>query len=142
MGLLVNRQDSGPRADASSFQVDVAALAEPMSVAWHAVRVSGMKKGDTALVIGAGPIGAMVTRYVLPLLATSQASLTRGLDSVLKARGASWVGVSEPTATRAGIATACGADVVYNPMECDVVAEVRKATGGGVDVVRSFSSRF
>lgn len=42
--------------------VDVAALAEPLSVAWHAVSCSNIKPGETALVIGAGPIGALVTR--------------------------------------------------------------------------------
>ncbi|KAK4700394.1 hypothetical protein P7C70_g5852, partial [Phenoliferia sp. Uapishka_3] len=98
-----------------SVPLDVAALAEPLSVAWHAVRVSGFKEGEAALVVGAGPIGAMVTR-------------------VLKARGASWIGVSEPTETRARIAQTCGADAVFNPMKVDVVEEVRKATGGGVHV--------
>lgn len=36
---------------------DVAALTEPLSVAWHAVRISKLKEGDTAIVLGAGPIG-------------------------------------------------------------------------------------
>lgn len=53
---------------------------------------------------------------------------------MLKAHGASYVVVSEPTATRGAIATACGADMVLNPLESDVVAEVRKAVKGGVDV--------
>ena len=42
--------------------LDVAALAEPLAVAWHAVGRSNFKPGETALVIGAGPIGALVTR--------------------------------------------------------------------------------
>ncbi len=42
--------------------LDVAALAEPLAVAWHAVGRSNFKEGETALVIGAGPIGALVTR--------------------------------------------------------------------------------
>lgn len=54
--------------------------------------------------------------------------------SVLKAKGASYVVVSEPTATRGAIATACGADLVLNPLETDVVKAVREATKGGVDV--------
>lgn len=44
--------------------LDVAALAEPLAVAWHAVGRSNFKAGETALVIGAGPIGALVTRQV------------------------------------------------------------------------------
>ncbi|BGP19584.1 hypothetical protein JCM10213_009324 [Rhodosporidiobolus nylandii] len=97
--------------------LDVAALAEPLSVAWHAVACSGFKAGESALVIGLGPIGALVTR-------------------VLKSLGASAVYVSEPTSVRGKIASQCGADAVFNPLEVDVVAEVRKLTpdGQGVNV--------
>jgi len=42
--------------------VDVAALAEPLSVAWHAVECSDLKPGETALVCGAGPVGALIAR--------------------------------------------------------------------------------
>ncbi|GAA6009609.1 hypothetical protein JCM10207_004123 [Rhodosporidiobolus poonsookiae] len=96
--------------------LDIAAVAEPLAVAWHAVACSNFKAGETALVIGAGPIGALVTR-------------------VLKSLGASTVIVSEPTPIRAQTAVACGADVVLNPLEQDVVAAVREKTGGkGVHV--------
>jgi threonine dehydrogenase-like Zn-dependent dehydrogenase len=37
-----------------------AAVAEPASVAWHAVGRAGDVRGRSALVIGAGPIGALV----------------------------------------------------------------------------------
>jgi len=37
-----------------------AALAEPASVAWHAVSRAGDVSGKTVLVVGAGPIGALV----------------------------------------------------------------------------------
>jgi len=37
-----------------------AALVEPASVAWHAVRRAGDVRGKRALVIGAGPIGALI----------------------------------------------------------------------------------
>jgi L-idonate 5-dehydrogenase len=37
-----------------------AALVEPASVAWHAVARAGDVKGKSALVIGAGPIGALI----------------------------------------------------------------------------------
>lgn len=36
-----------------------AALAEPASVAWHAISRAGDIKGKTALVVGSGPIGAL-----------------------------------------------------------------------------------
>lgn len=66
--------------------------------------------------IGAGPIGALVTR-------------------VLKAKGASFIAVSEPTEVRGKIATSCGADLLLNPMQTDVITAVKEATGGmGVHV--------
>ncbi len=34
-----------------------AALVEPMAVALHSVRIANFNTGDTALVLGAGPIG-------------------------------------------------------------------------------------
>ncbi|KAL3228640.1 hypothetical protein RNJ44_02585 [Nakaseomyces bracarensis] len=37
--------------------LDVAALVEPLSVAWHAARLAEFKEGSTALVLGSGPIG-------------------------------------------------------------------------------------
>ncbi|GAA5853481.1 hypothetical protein JCM9279_007251 [Rhodotorula babjevae] len=99
-----------------NIPLDIAALAEPLSVAWHAVRVSGFKEGETAFVIGCGPIGALVTR-------------------VLFAQGASAVYVSEPSASRRAIAAQCGATAVFDPASDDALARVREATGGqGVDV--------
>lgn len=96
--------------------VDVAALAEPLSVAWHAVGCSDFKDGETALVLGSGPIGALVTR-------------------VLVARGASAVYVSEPSPVRSRIALSCGATSVLDPTKDDVVARVTELTDGrGVDV--------
>jgi 2-desacetyl-2-hydroxyethyl bacteriochlorophyllide A dehydrogenase len=41
-----------------------AALTEPTAVALHAVRISGMRAGDAAAVLGLGPIGQLVARLV------------------------------------------------------------------------------
>ena len=41
----------------NGLSMDIAALTEPMAIALHAVRRSEIKKGDTAIVIGCGPIG-------------------------------------------------------------------------------------
>ena len=38
---------------------ELACLAEPLSCAVHGVRLMGMKKGDTAVVFGAGPMGLL-----------------------------------------------------------------------------------
>jgi len=99
-----------------SIPLDIGALVEPLAVAWHAVRTSKLQAGQSALVIGSGPIGAATIRS-------------------LKALGAGTVICAEPTSQRQEIAKASGADVVVNPIKDDVAAACRKATNGrGVDV--------
>ncbi|GAA1061093.1 L-idonate 5-dehydrogenase [Agromyces bracchium] len=44
----------------TNFDLRTAALIEPASVAWHAVSRAGDVRGKRALVIGAGPIGALI----------------------------------------------------------------------------------
>ncbi|KAJ9603152.1 hypothetical protein H2200_012447 [Cladophialophora chaetospira] len=82
----------------SSLSLKVGALVQPLTIAWHAVRISGFKAGQKALVCGAGPIGLAM------LMA-------------LKAWGASTVIVSEITGSRSNQATRFGADVVVNPLK-------------------------
>lgn len=67
-----------------------AVLAEPLSVALHAVHRAGDVKGRRVLVTGAGPIGSLVT-------------------AVLRHRGAAEVVVSDLLDTPLRIAAACGA---------------------------------
>jgi (R,R)-butanediol dehydrogenase/meso-butanediol dehydrogenase/diacetyl reductase len=40
-----------------SVSLELSALVEPLAVAWHGIQASGIKKSQTALVIGTGPIG-------------------------------------------------------------------------------------
>ncbi|HCI85776.1 MAG TPA: hypothetical protein DHV68_02910 [Dehalococcoidia bacterium] len=95
---------------------ELAVLAEPASIAVHAVRTSKFKIGDTAVVLGAGPIGLLTMQ-------------------VLKAGGAARVIVSEPAPARAESARVLGADVVLNPLKEDVVERVLELSGGpGVPV--------
>jgi len=75
-----------------------AALAEPLAVALHAVTRSGIRPDETALVFGAGPIGALVL-------------------AVLKARGVTHVGVVEPAPRRQALAARLGPDRVVRPDE-------------------------
>ncbi|HEV7492250.1 zinc-binding dehydrogenase [Baekduia sp.] len=75
---------------------DVAALTEPMAVAWHAVRRGEVSKRDVAIVIGCGPVGL-------------------GVILCLKASGVKTVVASDFSAGRRALATACGADVVIDP---------------------------
>jgi threonine dehydrogenase-like Zn-dependent dehydrogenase len=92
-----------------------AALVEPLCVSLHAVRLSRLRLGDQALVIGAGPIG---------LLAQQCAALS----------GASQVFVSEVNAARRAVALALGAAEVFDPTRSPLVEEILRRTGLGVDV--------
>ena len=95
---------------------DVGALIEPLAVAYHAVRLSGVKPAQTALVFGAGPIGLVTT-------------------AALKAAGVAEVIVVEPAEVRKVKAPIAGADHVLDPTKTDVVGEVRELTKGrGADV--------
>jgi (R,R)-butanediol dehydrogenase/meso-butanediol dehydrogenase/diacetyl reductase len=98
--------------------LSLAALIEPLAVAWHAVKTSALTSwaDKSALVVGGGPVG------IACIL-------------VLRAFGCKLVVVSEPAVVRAkqnkGIA-----DAVLNPLEDDVGARCRELTAGeGVDVV-------
>ncbi len=73
-----------------------AALTEPLAVAWHAVRRSRVRKKETAVVIGCGPIGLAVIL-------------------MLKARGVRTVIASDFSPGRRALAERCGADVVVDP---------------------------
>jgi threonine dehydrogenase-like Zn-dependent dehydrogenase len=94
--LLV--QESMMMAVPNGLPADVAALTEPMAVAWHAVRRSEISRKDVAVVIGCGPIGLAVILC-------------------LKARGVDAVVASDFSPTRRELAVRCGADVVVDPAE-------------------------
>lgn len=84
---------------------------EPLAVAWHAVNISPFKKGDSVLILGAGPIG----------LAVIQA---------LKARGAEKIIVSEMSPRRREFAKQFGAHYVLDPSKDDVAARVKEICDG------------
>ncbi|WP_422080569.1 zinc-dependent alcohol dehydrogenase [Ulvibacterium sp.] len=93
----------------------LAALIEPLSVATHDVRLSGLVAGETAVVLGGGPIGLLVAM-------------------VAKEVGANVV-VSEVNEKRIAKAKAMGLDAV-SPMQIDLVDYVREKTAGRLaDVV-------
>lgn len=75
---------------------DVAAMTEPLSIAWHAVRRGDVGKKQVAIVIGCGPIGL-------------------GVILMLKAKGVRMVVASDFSEGRRRLAGACGADVVVDP---------------------------
>ena len=93
----------------------LAALVEPLAVACHDVRLSGLEAREYAVILGGGPIGMLVAM-------------------VAKNKGGR-VLVSEVNPTRIELAKAMGFDVV-NPVEEDVLAYIENATEGRLaDVV-------
>ncbi|AXT56748.1 Zn-dependent alcohol dehydrogenase [Aquimarina sp. AD1] len=93
----------------------LAALIEPLSVAVHDVRLSELQEGETAVVLGGGPIGLLVAM-------------------VAKDTGANVI-ISEVNPVRIAKAKELGFDTV-NPVEVDLVTYVKNNTEGRLaDVV-------
>jgi (R,R)-butanediol dehydrogenase/meso-butanediol dehydrogenase/diacetyl reductase len=87
------------------------ALVEPMAVGWHAVAQSGIEPGQSALILGAGPIGI-------------------GIYYALKARGVDNIVVSEPGVNRRTAITRLGAPVAVDPITGDLDSTVLGRTEG------------
>ncbi|MGI9126153.1 MAG: zinc-binding dehydrogenase [Mycobacterium sp.] len=80
----------------NGLSADLAALTEPMAVALHAVRRAEVRKSDTALVLGCGPVGL-------------------GVICQLKAAGVGTIIASDFSPARRDLASRCGADIVVDP---------------------------
>ncbi|MCB0632434.1 MAG: alcohol dehydrogenase catalytic domain-containing protein, partial [Lewinella sp.] len=87
----------------------LAALVEPLAVACHDVRLSGLKGKETAVVLGGGPIGLLVAL-------------------VARETGAK-VYISEVNPKRIQLARELGFTVV-NPVKSDLVTYLKEATDG------------
>lgn len=95
--------------------LDVAALVEPLAVAVHDVRRARLQSGETALVIGGGPIGMLIAM-------------------VANATGARVI-LSEINESRLALAGEMGFEGL-NPKTTNVAEAVHEKTGGaGADVV-------
>jgi L-iditol 2-dehydrogenase len=93
-----------------------AAMIEPISIAVHAVRITPVTVGDTAVVVGSGMIG----------LLTVQAARIAGCTRVFA------VDLDD---AKLELAKSLGADEAFNPKSCDVVKEIQDRTNGrGVDI--------
>lgn len=126
---------------------DQACLIEPLSVGMHAVRLSGVQKGDTAAVIGAGTIGLMTllalrSRDCKKIYAAAHHVERRKLAEKL---GATAAVESEPVLLKAALAQATegrGADVVFDSVGSQLsfhtaLAAVRN--GGKIVVIGNHS---
>jgi threonine dehydrogenase-like Zn-dependent dehydrogenase len=94
---------------------DVLLCPDIMSTGFSAAEHGGVRLGDAVAVFAQGPIGLCATAGAR----LAGASLVIGVDS---------------NASRLEFARKMGADVVLNFKEQDVVAEIKRLTGGGVDV--------
>jgi (R,R)-butanediol dehydrogenase / meso-butanediol dehydrogenase / diacetyl reductase len=99
-----------------NVSLELGALVEPMSVAYHAATLGEVKTGDAAMVFGAGPIGI-------------------GLWFALRGKGVEDVFVVEPSPTRRTSIEALGASTL-DPTAVDVPAFISDHTDGrGADAV-------
>lgn len=99
-----------------NVSLELGALVEPMSVAYHAATLGDVKLGDTAMVFGAGPIGI-------------------GLWFALRGKGLQEIFVVEPSPTRRAAIEALGA-VTLDPTVVDVPGFIADHTyGAGADAV-------
>lgn len=95
---------------------EIGCLAEPLSCALHAARLSGVQVGQDVVILGAGVMGLM------NLIA-------------MKKHGARVI-VSEIDAARLAKAKAMGADVIIDALKEDPIAVVNQLTDGrGADIV-------
>jgi L-iditol 2-dehydrogenase len=93
-----------------------ACLVEPVNTCHKAVVLMDPQPGDTALILGQGPIGLTFTMLVH--------------------RTGARVFATDGIASRRNLALDCGAGEVWDPRANDVEQEVKRRTGGrGVDLV-------
>jgi L-iditol 2-dehydrogenase len=91
-------------------------IVEPLAVVLHSMDFAAIRPGETALVIGAGPIGLLTI-------------------AALKLSGAGRVWAVEPLPHRRELAKVLGADAMIDPAQVDAVQQVLSDTGQrGVDV--------
>lgn len=93
-----------------SLSLDDAAQMEPACVAYHAAKRGDIKKGDVALVVGAGPIGNFCMQSV-------------------RALGASRVYIADMDEKRLALAKALGADGTINVAEEKLADGVARLAG-------------
>jgi L-iditol 2-dehydrogenase len=94
-----------------SVSFEQAAMVEPVAVALHAVSLTPLAVGDTAVVVGAGMIGLCLVQ-------------------ALRSAGCARVIVVDPEPSRRDLARALGADASLDPAVSDAVREVAAATEG------------
>jgi len=95
----------------NGLDVRRAALTEPMAVGLHAVNKANLQAGDTALVVGCGPIGLALIAWLR----------TRGVEPIV---------ACDYSAQRRALAARLGAHVVVDPREQPGIDAWRTAAPG------------
>ena len=113
--LVPNAQANLAKIPAGLSDEEVLLCPDIMSTGFSAAERGGVRVGDSVVVFAQGPIGLCATAGAR----LCGASLVIGVDSV---------------PSRLEFARRMGADVVLNFKEQDVLAEIKKLTGGGADV--------
>ena len=113
--LVPNAQANLAKIPDELTDEQVVLLADIASTGFSGAESGRVRIGDSVVVLAQGPIG---------LCATAGAKLM----------GAALIIGVESDPTRMAMARRMGADVVLNHKEVDVVAEVKRLTGGGADV--------
>ncbi|KAF2825702.1 GroES-like protein [Ophiobolus disseminans] len=101
----------------NNIPLDIGALVEPLSVAWHAISAAPLMSDSVVLVLGGGPIGLAIVQCLVALN-TKQIIL------------------SEVSKSRQAFAKAFGAHHVIDPLACDTVVVAKELSGrDGPDIV-------
>ncbi|GAB1201596.1 hypothetical protein APSETT445_000174 [Aspergillus pseudonomiae] len=109
-------QEERARLLPNEIPLDIGALVEPLTVAWHAVTRSPVATARTALVVGGGPIGLAIVQ-------------------VLQAHGVESIVVAEVSERRRRFAETLGATDVLDPRTEDIEARVRSLScDAGADI--------
>jgi len=99
-----------------NIPLDIGALVEPLSVAWHAISAAPLNSNSTVLILGGGPIGLAIIQC-------------------LRAKDVTKIIVSEVATQRQAFAREFGAMEVIDPRKDDVIEMCKKVSGGdGADV--------
>jgi threonine dehydrogenase-like Zn-dependent dehydrogenase len=107
--LMVLNELMGMKVPAG-LPIELAALTEPLAVGVHAVAKSRIEKGESAIVLGLGPVGLACV-------------------AELKLRGIGPIVAADFSPKRRSLGVAMGADVVVDPRETLAIDAWRKVAG-------------
>jgi threonine dehydrogenase-like Zn-dependent dehydrogenase len=113
--LVPNAQANLAKIPDELSDEQVVLLADIASTGFSGAESANIRLGDTVVVFAQGPIG---------LCATAGAKLM----------GASFIIGIESDPVRMKMSKQMGADLVLDPKQCDIAAEVKRLTNGGADV--------